>query len=271
MTALLEYAAVGKVFPAVVALQDVSFSVAGGEVRASWAKRRGQSTLLKILAGDYAPDSGSLRVNGVARVFKSPRESQAAGIAIIHQNCISRPNYPSRRICCWAGCPRVGFIQRDARAPPFGVSSRGLARTSIPTQKVRTLPIGKRQMIEIGKALLRDAARHRVRRAHQFAERARDQHVDAHHCGPAFRGPSHPLREPSHEEVLEISDTVTVLRDGRHVGDFLNKSLLTQDALISAMSGRTITDIYDYRARPSARFRRDRGAGGSGAARTDHP
>jgi L-arabinose transport system ATP-binding protein len=52
------------------------------------------------------------------------------------------------------------------------------------------------------------------------------------------------------EEVLEISDTVTVLRDGRHVGDFLNKALVTQDALIRAMSGRTINDIYDYRARP---------------------
>ena len=81
MTALLEYAAVGKVFPAVVALQDVSFSVAGGEVRALMGENgAGKSTLLKILAGDYAPDSGSLRVNGVARVFKSPRESQAAGI-----------------------------------------------------------------------------------------------------------------------------------------------------------------------------------------------
>jgi L-arabinose transport system ATP-binding protein len=252
MTALLEYAAVGKVFPAVVALQDVSFSVAGSEVRALMGENgAGKSTLLKILAGDYAPDSGSLRVNGVARVFKSPRESQAAGIAIIHQELHLAPELSVTENLLLGRMPaRSGFIQRGAARATVRRLIERLGEDVDPDAKVRTLPIGKRQMIEIGKALLRDA--------HVIAFDEPTSSLSARETSTLMRiirdlrSEGRVILYVSHrmEEVLEISDTVTVLRDGRHVADFLNKALLTQDALISAMSGRTITDIYDYRARP---------------------
>jgi L-arabinose transport system ATP-binding protein len=252
MTALLEYAAVGKVFPAVVALQEISFSVRGGEVRALMGENgAGKSTLLKILAGDYPPDTGSLRVNGVARVFKSPRESQAAGIAIIHQELHLAPELSVTENLLLGRMPaRSGFIQRNtARATARRLIER-LGEDVDPDAKVRTLPIGKRQMIEIGKALLRDA--HIIAFDEPTSSLSARETSTLMRIIADLRTEGRAILYVSHrmEEVLEVSDTVTVLRDGRNVSDFPNKALLTQDALISAMSGRTITDIYDYRARP---------------------
>src|ERR1700761_4348936 len=93
MSSLIAYAGVGKRFPGVVALDDVSFSVAAGEVRALMGENgAGKSTLLKILAGEYRPDSGGLLVDGAPQTFASPRDSQGAGIAIIHQELHLAPD-----------------------------------------------------------------------------------------------------------------------------------------------------------------------------------
>jgi L-arabinose transport system ATP-binding protein len=76
MTALLAYDRVGKRFPGVVALDEVSFAVAPGEVRALMGENgAGKSTLLKILAGEYRPDSGGLLIDGAPLAFASPRDS----------------------------------------------------------------------------------------------------------------------------------------------------------------------------------------------------
>ncbi|WP_019832121.1 L-arabinose ABC transporter ATP-binding protein AraG [Sphingomonas sp. PR090111-T3T-6A] len=252
MSALIAYNGVGKVFPGVVALDGVSFSVAGGEVRALMGENgAGKSTLLKILAGEYRPDSGGLVVEGQPVAFASPRDSQSAGIAIIHQELHLAPDLSVTENLLLGMMPtRMGIIdRRAARERAQAILSR-LGEDIDPDAKVRTLSIGKRQMIEIGKALARDA------RIIAFDEptsslSARETRTliriidDLRRDGRAILYVSHRM-----EEVFEISDSVTVLRDGRHVADYPDMKALTQDQLITAMAGRTITDIYDYRPRP---------------------
>jgi L-arabinose transport system ATP-binding protein len=251
MSALIAYQGVGKVFPGVVALDGVSFSVAGGEVRALMGENgAGKSTLLKILAGEYRPDSGCLIVDGQPVAFASPRDSQAAGIAIIHQELHLAPDLSVTENLLLGRMPtRMGIIDRRAARERAQAILTRLGEDIDPDAKVRTLPIGKRQMIEIGKALARDA------RIIAFDEptsslSARETRTlmriidDLRRDGRAILYVSHRM-----EEVFEISDSVTVLRDGRHVADYPDMKALSQDQLITAMAGRTITDIYDYRAR----------------------
>jgi len=252
MSALIAYQGVGKVFPGVVALDGVSFSVADGEVRALMGENgAGKSTLLKILAGEHRPDSGGLLVEGRPVAFASPRDSQAAGIAIIHQELHLAPDLSVTENLLLGMMPtRFGVIDAHAARERARAILARLGEDIDPDARVRTLSIGKRQMIEIGKALARDA------RIIAFDEptsslSARETRTlmriidDLRRDGRAILYVSHRM-----EEVFEISDSVTVLRDGRHVADYPDMKALTQDQLITAMAGRTITDIYDYRARP---------------------
>jgi L-arabinose transport system ATP-binding protein len=252
MSALIAYEGVGKVFPGVVALDGVSFSVAGGEVRALMGENgAGKSTLLKILAGEYRPDSGRLVVEGQPVAFAGPRDSQAAGIAIIHQELHLAADLTVTENLLLGMMPtRMGIIDRRAARKRAQAILARLGEDIDPDAKVRTLPIGKRQMIEIGKALAREA------RIIAFDEptsslSARETRTlmriidDLRRDGRAMLYVSHRM-----EEVFEISDSVTVLRDGRHVADHPDMKMLSQDQLITAMAGRTITDIYGYRSRP---------------------
>jgi L-arabinose transport system ATP-binding protein len=250
--ALLSYAGVGKTFPGVVALADVSFSVRPGEIRALMGENgAGKSTLLKILAGEYRPDSGALIVDGQARAFASPRDSAAAGVAIIHQELHLVPDLSVAENLLLGGFPgRGGFLDRKAlRARAVEILAR-LGEDIDPDSPVRALSIGKRQMIEIGKALLRDAriiafdeptSSLSARETQTLMRIIRDLRAE----GRAILYVSHRM-----EEVFSLCDSVTVLRDGRHVIDYPAMADVDQARLITAMAGRTIADIYDYRARP---------------------
>ncbi|AGH49664.1 L-arabinose transporter ATP-binding protein [Sphingomonas sp. MM-1] len=249
---LLAYEGVGKRFPGVVALDAVSFSVRAGEVRALMGENgAGKSTLLKILAGEHRPDSGAIAIGGEDRIFVSPRDSQAAGIAIIHQELHLAPDMSVAENLLLGTFPAcAGFIRRGAmRARAAGILAR-LGEDIDPDARLGDLSIGKRQMVEIGKALLRDA------RIIAFDEptsslSARETETLKRIIGE-LRADGRAILYVSHrmEEVFALADSVTVLRDGRHVADYLDMTRLTQDQLIAAMAGRTIADIYDYRPRP---------------------
>src|SRR3954463_880802 len=86
MTPALTFDRVSMAFPGVKALEDVSFDVRGGSVHALMGENgAGKSTLLKILSGAYRPTSGSLRLDGAAKIFHSTAEALAAGVAVIYQ------------------------------------------------------------------------------------------------------------------------------------------------------------------------------------------
>jgi L-arabinose transport system ATP-binding protein len=247
----LAFRGVGKRFPGVVALDGVTFSVAAGEVRALMGENgAGKSTLLKILAGEYRADGGHLEIDGAPRAFASPRESQAAGIAIIHQELHLVPELSvAENILLGAYPTKRGLLDRAAlRARAASILAR-LGEAIDPDARVATLPIGKRQMIEIGKALFRDA------RVIAFDEptsslSARETET-LMRIIQGLRAEGRAILYVSHrmDEVMAISDSVTVLRDGRHIADFHDMQALTQDALIGAMAGRSIEDVYGYRPR----------------------
>lgn len=257
MTALIEYDDVTKRFPGVVALDRVRFGVAAGEVRALIGENgAGKSTLLKILAGEYAPDGGTVRVDGVPQRFRSPRDSQAAGIAIIHQELHLAPDLSVAENLMLGALPtrygRIDRAQMHARAQ--AVLAR-LGEAIDPDARVRTLSIGQRQMIEIGRALLRDAriiAFDEPTSSLSARETGRLMQIirELRAAGCAILYVSHRM-----EEVFALADSATVLRDGTHVCDRAPVSAADEPALIAAMAGRKVADIYSYRPRTAGDVR----------------
>lgn len=253
MTPLLAFDAITKRFPGVLALDQVSFAVAPGEVRALIGENgAGKSTLLKILSGQYRADAGDLRIEGVPQSFSRPGDAQAAGIAIIHQELQLVPELSVAENLMLGSLPaRHGFVDRASlRARALEVIAR-LGEPIDPDARIASLSIGLRQMVEIGRALLRDAriiafdeptsslsARETERLMTIIGElRAR---------GRAILYVSHRM-----EEVYRIADSATVLRDGRHVTDVAPVGPDDADRLVHAMAGRAITDIYGWRPRPA--------------------
>ncbi|WP_404366618.1 ATP-binding cassette domain-containing protein [Sphingomonas sp. MMS24-J45] len=252
MSAVIAFDAVGKTFPGVVALDAVSFTVAAGEVRALIGENgAGKSTLLKILAGHYAPDSGTLRINGVARRFATPRDSQNAGIAIIHQELQLFPQLSVAENLMLGMLPtKAGFVDRAAMRAKAIAILEGLGETIDPDTRLGALSIGRRQMVEIGRALLRDAkviAFDEPTSSLSVRETERLMAIigDLKASGCAIIYVSHRM-----EEVYALADSATVLRDGAHVLDLAPVTEKDADRLVGAMAGRTISDIYGYLPRP---------------------
>jgi L-arabinose transport system ATP-binding protein len=248
---LLDLIGIGKVFPGVVALDQVSLSVRPGEIRALMGENgAGKSTLLKVLAGEHRPDAGEVRVGGESRTFQGPRDSAAAGVAIIHQELQLAPELTVAENLMLGAFPTRGpFLARGAmRARAQAVLAR-LGEAIDPDAKVKALPIGKRQMVEIGKALLRDA------RVIAFDEptsslSARETQTlmgiirELKAEGRAILYVSHRM-----EEVFALCDSVTILRDGRLVSTHPDMEAASPDTLIAEMVGRSIEDAYAWRPR----------------------
>ncbi len=252
MTApMLEMAGIGKAFPGVTALNDVSLTVAGGEVRALMGENgAGKSTLLKILAGEHRPDTGEVRVRGAACRFGGPRDSAAAGVAVIHQELHLVPEMTvAENLCLGAYPARGGWIDSQALRRRAEAVIALMGEDLVPDSPVKTLPIGKRQMIEIGKALLAGAqviafdeptSSLSARETETLMRLIRDLKAD----GRAILYVSHRM-----DEVFALCDSVTILRDGRLVADHPRMADAAPQTLITEMAGRPITDVYGWRPR----------------------
>lgn len=251
-TPRLDLKGVGKRFPGVVALDDVSLEVRDGEIRALMGENgAGKSTLLKVLSGEHAPDSGEVWMSGERRWFSGPRAAAAAGIAVIHQELQLAPEMSVAENLLLGDMPtRGGLLDGRAMRQRAAAVLERLGEDIDPRAPVKSLPIGRRQMVEIGKALLRDA------RVIAFDEptsslSARETETlmrivrDLKQEGRAILYVSHRL-----EEVFALCDSATVLRDGRVAAAHGQLSAVSRDRLIAEMAGREIADMYSYRARP---------------------
>jgi ribose transport system ATP-binding protein len=244
---------ISKAFPGVKALSEVSFDVAAGEVHALVGENgAGKSTLMKIMSGVYQPDAGHLVWEGQSVVLRTPQDAQARGIRIIYQEFNLLPDLTVAENILLNREPRTRLGLIDWRAMNAQASALlAQLQTDIPpTLPASALSVAQQQMVEIAKSLADDArliimdeptaALNALEVEHLFAVIARLKSAGA---GIIFI--SHRL-----EEVLHISDRVTVLKDGAVVATHPT-SALTKPQIVTLMVGRDLKDIFPARTAPA--------------------
>ena len=249
--AALKLERITKSFPGVKALTDVSFTVMPGEVRALVGENgAGKSTLMRVLSGAHIADQGRIELFGDTVSNPSPALMIERGVAVIYQELAQAPHLSVAENVLLGHLPRRGLLidWAEARRRTRRVTDR-LGFEVEPRDRVGDLSVAKQQMVEIARALARDAriivldepsavlAQAEIAQLFKIIRQlAKD--------GVAFAYISHRL-----QEVFEIADTVTVLRDGKVAHDGLTRDLTTDD-LIRSMVGRDVGDIFPKR-RPS--------------------
>lgn len=250
-TPYLEFQNIGKVFPGVVALNGISFGCNRGEIHALMGENgAGKSTLLKILAGNYPPDSGEIIVDGLSRRFASTAESLKSGIAIIYQELHLMPESSVAENIYLGQLPhKGGRVDWKALYEKTRRQLNSLGLDINPKTTVKSLSIGQRQMIEIAKALTRDAAVIAFDEPTSSLSAREIEHLfkvirDLKGEGKVIIYVSHRM-----EEIFKICDKITVFKDGRYVKTFADMASVTNDDLVRAMVGRNVGDIYGYAPR----------------------
>jgi len=237
---LLELKGISKTFGGVEALRGVDFALLPGEIHGLVGENgAGKSTLMKIIAGVHPEFSGRLLLDGRETRFRSARDAHAAGIAMVHQELSVAPDLTVAENVFLGNQPTnaLGLVQWRRMAREAGEQ---LARFGIdvdPLTRLGDLPIGLQQLIEIARVLFSGArivildeptsalSPPEVERLFATLRRLRDQ-------GTAIVFISHFI-----EDILRVSDIVTVFRNGRKVAETPAAST-TKGTLIEAMIGK---------------------------------
>lgn len=240
---LLEVADLSKAFPGVQALSGVSLSLYPGEILALVGENgAGKSTLIKILTGLYQADSGSIRIAGEPAAAQSPQDAIARGIAVVPQERNLIPRFSVGENLFLDAPPRTrGIIDYDKVHEDAQRWLELLELDVDPRTPVTRLSVAQMQLVEIARALSHEGrillldeptasiTPHETTTLFRVLRRLRDRGV-----GMVFV--SHKL-----EEVFELCDHITVLRDGRNAGPQRPTSELTRDDVITLMVGREST------------------------------
>ncbi len=242
---LLEMKNISKEFPGVKALDNVSFRVKRGTVHALMGENgAGKSTLMKVLFGIYKEDTGEIYIEGKKTIFPDPKTALKNGVSMVHQELnqvlqrdvmdnILLGRYPQRGI----------FVDQKAMYEFTKNIFDDLGINIDPRSKLANLSVSERQMVEIAKAVSYNAkilvldeptsslTQQEVEHLFRIINLLRDRG-----CGIIYI--SHKM-----EEILRISDEVTVMRDGKWVATEDAKDLTT-DKIISLMVGRDLTNRF---------------------------
>ena len=232
---------IAKSFSGVAALKNAQLDLRAGEVLALMGENgAGKSTLMKILTGIYTKDSGTITYMGKEVVFSGPAESEAAGIAIVHQELnmmsdltVAQNLFIGREI-------KKGILIDDRAMEEKAAELFKKLNIEIdPSVKIGSLTVGKQQMVEIAKAISTDA---KIIIFDEPTAALTDSEInELFKVIRDLRAKQHGLIYISHrmDEISVISDRVTVMRDGEYVGT-LNTKECTKDDIIRMMVGRTI-------------------------------
>ncbi len=245
---LLEVTGVSKGFPGVQALDDVQFELRAGEVHALVGENgAGKSTLMKILSGVYKRDTGLIKINGAEIEITDPYEAQMSGISIIHQEMNLMPHLTVAQNILIGREPRIAKVflserKLNSKAQDL-LDDLGL---SLKTKDVvENLTVAKQQMVEIAKALsyksdiiIMDEPTSALTKAE--TETLFEIINKLRAAGKGIIYISHRM-----EELTQISDRITVFRDGRYI-DTLETKNTEISKIISLMVGREV----DQNARP---------------------
>ena len=235
---------VSKEFPGVLALNEVNLTLTGGTVHALLGENgAGKSTLIKIITGVYVADTGSMKVNGDEKSFNNPIESTEAGIAVVHQERNLIPEFSVEENITLHNPPlRFGVIDRAERTRLAKQALQTLGFEIDLNERVKNLSVAQMQLVEIAKALVTNAkiilldeptasiTGSETTKLFDVIRKLRAQ-------GTAVLFVSHKL-----EEVYEICDTVTVLRDGVSVLESKSLSEFKQGEIVDLMVGRHLAE-----------------------------
>jgi ABC-type sugar transport system ATPase subunit len=250
MAPFLEMHGIWKTFPGVRALRGVDLSVRQGEVHAIAGENgAGKSTLMKIMTGVFAADTGgTIRIDGRSVVIRDPVHARALGISIIYQELSMVENLTVAENIFLAREPigRGGLIDKRRMDSEARRILDALELTIDPTALVGDLSIGQKQMIEIAKAISYDSRiiimdEPTASLSHHETETliARIKQLRERNIGVVYI--SHRL-----EEIFEIADRVTILRDGETV-DSLPIAEVTRAILVRKMVDRELSQLYGSR------------------------
>ena len=255
--AYLSFHGIGKTFPGVKALQDIGFECHAGQVHALMGENgAGKSTLLKILSGSYQPSAGEIRLQGQPVRFPNTVAALNAGVAIIYQELHLVPEMTVAENIYLGQLPqRAGLVNHARLRADARVQLQALGMDIDPDLPLKYLSLGQWQMVEIAKALARNA------RVIAFDEPTSS--LSAREIDQLFRvirqlrAEGRVVLYVSHrmEEIFALSDAITVFKDGRYVRTFTDMATTDHDQLVQAMVGRDIGDIYGYRPRPHGEVR----------------
>ena len=241
MTGVLQVSRVSKSFPGVKALDDVSMTLKAGSVHALLGENgAGKSTLIKIVTGLYKPESGDVLMNGKPTRFSSLREASAGGLGVVHQerNLVTRFSVGENILLDRLGKHALSAVDY---ASIYKEAERWLNLLDLdvdPRTPVSRLSVAQMQLVEIGKALSLQSrvllldeptsslTPNESQVLFRILRRLRDD-------GASIGFVSHKL-----EEVFDICDTVTVLRDGRNACDSASLSGLNRQDVVQMMIGR---------------------------------
>jgi ABC-type sugar transport system ATPase subunit len=240
---------VSKAFPGVQALDDVTFSIRTAEVHGLVGENgAGKSTLIKILSGVYPEYGGRVVIDGTPRRFQSVHEAQQGGVATIFQELtmvrelsVAENIFLGREPVRLAGA--LDWRQMRARSEEVLAF---LGAPLDPRALVGSLSVANQQIVEICKALVLESkiiimdeptsslTGHEVRQLFPLVSRLRGEGITVLYV-------SHKI-----DEIFEICDSVTVLRDGRHIGT-AERSATSPDEVIRMMVGRSLSTVFPER------------------------
>ena len=243
---LLEMRGISKTFPGVKALDNVSLTVRAGTVHALMGENgAGKSTLMKCLFGIYNKDSGDITLDGKAVDFKSSKEALENGVAMVHQE-LNQALTRTVQDNLWLGrYPKIGGIMVSERIMAARTKEifDTLEVSVNPKAIMSTLPVSQRQMVEIAKAVSYDSkiivfdeptsslTETEVEHLFRIIDMLKNKG-----CGIIYI--SHKM-----DEILRISDEITIMRDGTWVATRPAKEL-TMDEIIKLMVGRELTNRF---------------------------
>ena len=242
---VVELRNITKRFPGVVALSNMQLAVKPGEIHGLIGENgAGKSTLIKVLTGVHMADEGEIYVNGEKRVFKNPNESAAAGIACVYQELnIEKLLSVTDNIFINKWQKKGMLLDYESMHKKAEEVMKSLGQDVDPRKPAGTLGMGVQQMIEIAKAVLIDAKMIIMdeptsslgeKEVEQLMKTCRE--LKSRGIGILFV--SHKL-----EELFELCDRVTVIRDGQYIETRDIKDW-TNDSLITAMVGRTLENQF---------------------------
>lgn len=244
-TTALQMRGISKSFPGVKALQGVDLDVRAGEVHAIVGENgAGKSTLMKILSGFYQPDEGEITILGATVGHWTPREAHERGIGMIYQELNLVPDLSVAENISLGAMPHKGlFVDYPAVMARAKAVLKELDADIDPGTRVGNLPISQQQLVEIAKVVARrpsivvldeptsSLGEKETRILFDVIRRMRAS-------GIAVIYISHRL-----QEVMEIGDRVTVLRDGRYI-ETRDVEGVTPDEMVRLMVGRELNEMF---------------------------